>query len=365
MIHSANSTSFARLFSAQFQNFLCAFFLFVICAILFARPVLAQSTLDPDELCSNSPQAIASFADPVLEAAVREALSIGSEDALTCSLVTGLTALSASGPGPVRSVSGSPEWRDPDHVFNNLAGMQNLTGLTRLTLNNRGITDISPLQGLNNLTVLNLHTNWITDLSALAGMTKLTSLFLSENPLGDISPLQNLTEMRVLRLHRHGDFIGGQRPRNYKGATGILFSNAITDITPLARLTKLEDLNIHTQEISDLSPLSGLRNIIELRLAGNLFTDLSPLRGLTTLQNLELTGNSITELTALSGLTNLSRLDLRYNPELSNIQALLENPGIGQGDIVELRFTSVTCTDQALLADKGVEVRTELFSACN
>jgi internalin A len=102
----------------------------------------------------------------------------------------------------------------------------------------------------------------------------------------------------------------------------------------------------------------------ELRLAGNLFTDLSPLRGLTTLRNLELTGNSITDLSALSRLTNLTRLDLRYNPDLTNIQPLLDNSGIGEGDIVELRFTSVTCADQALLAAKGVEVRTELFSAC-
>ncbi|MCZ6554938.1 MAG: leucine-rich repeat domain-containing protein, partial [Candidatus Dadabacteria bacterium] len=66
-------------------------------------------------------------------------------------------------------------------------------------------------------------------------------------------------------------------------------------------------------------------------------TDLSPLSGLTTLQNLELTGNSITDLSALRGLTNLSRLDLRYNSDLDDIQALLDNRGIGAGDIVELR----------------------------
>lgn len=343
--------------------FLTLFFL-VVSVSLTTRKVQAQQILGPNDLCRSNPQAIASFADAVLEAAVRDALSIDPQDALTCRLVAGLTSLSASGPGPVRTVSGSPEWRDPDHVFNNLAGMQNLTGLTRLTLNNRGITDISSLKGLTNLTVLNLHTNWITDLSALSEMTKLTSLFLSENPLSDISPLRRLTELTVLRLHRHGDFIGGQRPRNYMGATGLLFSNAITDISALAGLTKLQDLNLHTHEIDDLSPLSGLTNLIELRLAGNLFTDLSPLRGLTTLQNLELTGNSITDLSALSGLTNLTILDLRYNPDLSNIQSLLENPGIGAGDIVELRFTRVSCADQAQLAAKGVEVRTELFSAC-
>ena len=196
-------------------------------------------------------------------------------------------------------------------------------------------------------------------------MTKLTSLFLSENPLSDISPLSGLTELRVLRLHRHGDFIGGQNPRSYRGATGILFTNAITDISPLAKLTKLEDLNVHTQEVSDLSPLSDMTSLIELRLAGNTFTDLSPIRGLTSLQNLELTGNSITDISPLAGLPNLARVDLRYNPDLTDIRALLENPGIGGEDIVELRHTQVTCEDQARLAEKGVEVRTELFSACN
>ena len=148
------------------------------------------------------------------------------------------------------------------------------------------------------------------------------------------------------------------------GATGLLFTNAVTDISPLAKLTKLVDLNIHTQDISDLTPLSGLTSLIELRLAGNSFTDLSPLRGLASLEYLELTGNDLTDITALSGLTNLLALDLRFNPELSDIQALFENPGIGAGDVVELRHTNVSCTDQQQLAEKGVEVRTELFSSC-
>jgi len=49
--------------------------------------------MEPDELCSNNLQAMVSFADAVLEAAARETLSIGSEDALTCSLVSSLTSI--------------------------------------------------------------------------------------------------------------------------------------------------------------------------------------------------------------------------------------------------------------------------------
>ncbi|GIT64147.1 MAG: hypothetical protein Ct9H300mP22_5470 [Gammaproteobacteria bacterium] len=131
---------------------------------------------------------------------------IASDGELTCELAAELNALNASGPGPTRYVSGSPEWRDPEQEFHDLSGIQNLTGLTRLSMNNRGLREISPLASLTDLVVLNLHTNWINDLSPLSGMTKLKSLFLSENPLSDISPLSGLTELRVLRLHRHGVF---------------------------------------------------------------------------------------------------------------------------------------------------------------
>ena len=327
--------------------------------------VWAQQVLQPSENCrDNSASDIVTFADSVLDDKVREALSLGPHEPLTCEVAGQLTKLDASGAGARRSVSGSPEWNDPQHLLHDLSGLQNLTGLTDLALRNRGLSDIRPLAELTGLINLNLHTNWISDISPLRGLTNLVRLRIAENPLTDISALSELTELRVLRMHRHGDFIGGQVPRSHMGATGILFTNAVTDISPLANLTKLVDLNIHTQDISDLTPLSRLNSLVELRLAGNSFTDLSPLRGLTTLQYLELTGNNIVDITPLSSLTNLMQLDLRFNPELTNIQALIENPGVGSGDIVELRHTNVSCADQQRLADKGVEIRTELFSSC-
>jgi hypothetical protein len=325
----------------------------------------AQQILQPTEDCRNHAASdIVTFADAVLESAVREALSLAPQDTLSCAKAAQLTTLRSSGGGATRSVSGSPEWDDPSHLFHDLWGIQNLTGLTNLALTNRGLSDISPLAELTELTHLNLHTNWISDITPLRDLTNLVDLRIAENPLTDISPLSELTQLRVLRMHRHGDFIGGQNPRTHMGATGLLTTNAVTDISALAKLTKLVDLNIHTQDISDLTPLSGLTSLLELRLAANSFTDLSPLRGLTTLEYLELTGNDITDITPLSGLTNLMALDLRFNPDLSNIQALFENPGLGAGDIVELRHTKVSCVDQARLAEKGVEVRTELFSSC-
>ena len=126
----------------------------LVLASVSAGDAQARRVLQPSELCSDhSDAAIATFEDADLEAAVRRALSIGAREDLTCGLVSGLTGLAASGPGPVRTVTGSPRFPPATALFESLAGIQNLTGLTSLTLNNKSITDISALRGLTNLTV--------------------------------------------------------------------------------------------------------------------------------------------------------------------------------------------------------------------
>jgi hypothetical protein len=167
----------------------------------------------------------------------------------------------------------------------------------------------------------------------------------------------------VLRLHKHGDFTGVRLPRDFRGVQR-LDTNPITDISALSGLTNLRDLNLHTNAITDVSALRRLTSLTELRINGNQIKDISALSGLTALTRLELTGNQITDLSALKGLTSLTGLDLRFNPELSDIQPLLDNPGLGAGDRVELRFTRVSCSDAALLEAKGVTVHNELFSPC-
>ena len=70
--------------------------------------------------------------------------------------------------------------------------------------------------------------------------------------------------------------------------------------------------------------------------------------------------NSITDISALSGLTELGgplrALTLSSNPDLSNIQPLLDNTGLGAEDTVFLDKTNVSCADVAALEAKGVTV---------
>ena len=66
--------------------------------------------------------------------------------------------------------------------------------------------------------------------------------------------------------------------------------------------------------------------------------------------------NPITDIGSLSNLTSLTTLDLRNTPDLTDIQPLLDNAGLGVGDRVHLGSTNVSCTDVALLIAKGVNV---------
>ena len=245
-------------------------------------------------LCDGRADAtIVTFEDANLEAEIRTKLAVGSQADLTCVLVSGLSELAARGVG-----------------IASLAGIENLTGLVDLDLDSNFITDISPLSGLTSLTWLQLDNNSITDVGALSGLTNLTHLGLSLNSIADIRALSGMTGLTSLWL----------------------LWNSISDISPLNNLTSLTRLVISNNSVSDVGPLSELTGLVYL------FLD----------------SNSITNISALSGLTSLTHLILGYNRALSNIQPLLDNSGLGAGDLVALQSTSVSCTDVAALQAKGL-----------
>ena len=270
--------------------------------------------------CSSQPaSAIPTFENATLAAAIRAALSVGAQDDLTCGLVSGLTVLDAS-------------FLD----ITSMAGVENLTNLTSLDLSASTalsavqpflITDISPLSGFTSLTFLDLSGNGVSDISALSALTNLTSL--------------NLGHRRAV-----GSFIGG----------GLQGPPSISDISPLSGLTNLTFLQVGWSIITDISALSSLTSLTDLLLEGNI-SDISPLSGLTSLTFLDLGFNSITDISPLSGLTGLRSLDLLRNVDLSDIQPLLNNTGLGANDNVGLADTRVSCGDVAALEAKGVLVQ--------
>ena len=56
-------------------------------------------------------------------------------------------------------------------------------------------------------------------------------------------------------------------------------------------------------------------------------------------------------------ITSLMNLFLSSNSDLTDVQPLHDNTGLGAGDRAYLQSTSVSCGDAAMLGDKGVTVR--------
>lgn len=280
---------------------------------LFVQITVAQTTLSPTDHCRDfSPQDIVTFADGDLEEVVRDALEIGAEDPLTCAIASELQALNV-GTSIQRVVYGGTLRQSPDKPFEDLSGIQNLTGLTRLAIINRLITDISPISSLTNLEFLSLHTNWFSDITPLANLTNLEQLIISENPISDISPLANLTKLR--RLHVHGLYpYQLEHYLNYDdGRDPNVVFNGITDVSPLANLTELRLLRIHLNSISDISPLANLTNMTHLRIYDNQIEDISALQNMDYLILLWAHNNQIKDIGPLANKPGMLQLSLNDN----------------------------------------------------
>jgi len=272
----------------------------------------------PTDLCAGQPDiAVVTFEDVQLEAAVKNELSLGVQDDVTCRLASTLPSLEANFSGIAR-----------------LTGIQNLTSADELLLAGNFITDLSPLSGSTVLAVLDLGENTITDISALSGLTNLGALNLRKNSINDISALSGLTSLLLLGLD----------------------SNSITDIGALSRLTSLESLILFNNSITDISVLSGFNSLIILDLGENPIADISALSSHLFLETIGLDNTDITDISVLRNLEDLSTISLNGNTRLTDIQPLLDHPTLGPGVTVYLLDTRVSCDDIAALVAKKVTV---------
>ena len=99
--------------------------------------------------------------DAKLAAAVRKALGLGSNAAITKQRIQGLTRLDAR-----------------DSQITNLTGLEHATRLTFLELRDNQVRNIRPLVNLKNLTELILDNNRVSDIRPLTNMKQLTWLLL-------------------------------------------------------------------------------------------------------------------------------------------------------------------------------------------
>ncbi len=219
-----------------------------------------------------SQQAI-EFADPNLQAAIREALSKPTGDITEADMLT-LESLIAE-----------------NRNITDLSGLESATNLKLLSLVSNSVSDLSPLEPLSELFALVLINNSLDDLSTLPNLPSLQYLYLDDNNLTDISGLVNCPELTIL----------------------YIANNQISDLTPLSSLPHLSTLHAGRNFIADIQALSNLSSLTTLRIDLNQVSDLGPLSNLVTLETLSANYNRIQDISPLANLENLKDIQLSFN----------------------------------------------------
>ena len=256
----------------------------------------------------------ATFADPAMEAGVRETLGVDSSKLLYTDDLWVIT-----------------EFTVPEGVTD-YSDLQMMPYLRKLTIQNQTLTNLQSLVTLNRLETLDLSgCQFPADsLSALAQLPSLTSLNLSNCGLTTISALSKVQTLTHLDLS----------------------NNTIRHLEPIGHMTTLRQINLVHNVVSDLSDLSGLYNLESLNVSYNALTTLAPLASCSKLSRLEASNNQIASLDGLDQLSLLSYLSLDYN-QLTSISKLGSC-----GELTELHIANNQLTDISVL---GTLVKLDLL----
>lgn len=174
------------------------------------------------------------------------------------------------------------------------------------------------IEDLQYVTALSINGRGVQDISSIAYMTSLNSLDISNNYIVSLEPLRNLKKLSYLNI------------------TG----NLVTDLSPIQSLS-LSQLHCAYNQISSVSPLSGMTSLVALDISNNMISDVSPLAGLSRLSTLFIQGNNIFDESPLYALTSLTQTDFymdNWNPEEPDwipIEDTTEEPTPTQGPVVD------------------------------
>ena len=243
-------------------------------------------------LCSTifaqNQQQVLEIPDSNLERAIRQAMSLPNNQAITQQRILRLTKLDAKSKG-----------------IQDLTGLEHATALKWLHIGGNNIRDLSALTTLTRLELLHGHGNPITSISPLSNLTQLKDIDFGGCRIRDLSPLQSVRKLTVIRIHY----------------------NQLEDIGPLANLTQLRILSADGNRITDIQPLANLTQLKELRLNRNRIVNVTPLANLINLNTLFLEFNQIVDVSPLVNLIQLEKLGIASNP-IHDFSPLFELEGV-------------------------------------
>lgn len=261
----------------------------------------------------------AKFADPAMEMAMRELLSIPEEDPVMTNQLWEITEFTVPAEAVVLSDLNFLPYLEKltitEHRMDSLSALSPLvnlkelaligcrfpaadlkivaalTDLEKLTLSDCGLSTITELSGAKNLTYLDLSSNTLRNLEPLSAMENLQELYLQHNAVTSVAVPATLPELTKLDV-------------SY---------NSISDITPLAVCEELTWLNAGNNVIATLNGIEVFPALTHLYLDHNKLSSDVPLSKLTGLQELDISYNSFEYINQFSSLTSLLKLNCSHN----------------------------------------------------
>ena len=254
-----------------------------------------------------------------------------------------------------------------------LNAIRAMTGLTKLTLAQCALSDLSFLSSLTQLSYLDLSYNFIKDLSGLADLTGLETLYLSHNAVVDLTALSGLSGLKNLNVSHNSITsilpICGNRNLEELNISNNLLSdlgdldllqklsilnashNSLSGVTVLGRCYGLTDLDISNNDIADISSLESLTNLRKLNCSYNRITDLPEWTSECGLITLDGSYNNISDVTVLGLLYGLNKVNLDYNPELTSVEALANC-----SNLIEVNLFGTKVSDVSMLTAQSIIV---------
>ncbi len=251
------------------------------------------------------------FTDPVIDAAVREALGFDAAATIYSSDLWTIPELALpEGADSYLDLANLPYLQKltiEGGSAPSLEGLNGLTTLKELTIRNVNLknTDLLIIAALPNLEKLTLTGCGLSGIDNLAEAKHLQHLDLSDNSIRDFSALSFMAGLTYLDLSNNALTSLNAASAMVGLQTLKVAGNSLTSLSPISGCTALKELDVGTNAITSLAGLENMTGLTVLNASANNLTDAMPLSGLTALQTLDLSNNALTDISCLSKLNAL------------------------------------------------------------
>lgn len=168
---------------------------------------------------------------------------------------------------------------------------ENKTFLTKLSLKNCLVYDITKISTYKTLEHLDLSQNLISDISGIENLKKLNYLNLSNNKISDISDIVSIISLKSLDISNNEIYNVRDISNLFFLETVNMSNNQIASVIEFANLRYLTTLNCSYNNILTLEPLISSKSLIEIYANDNFIGDFSYLYKIENLAYINVENN--------------------------------------------------------------------------